>query len=105
MKQTITEQMFIDAFHRCGRGEQFSNEGLIALFEHIEDCERDTGEQYELDPIALCCEFAEYDSAREAAADYGQDFGPEEEEEALEWLESETSVIEIPGGGVIIQNF
>ena len=105
MKQTITEQMFIDAFHRRGRGEQFSNEGLIALFEYIQDRERDTGEEYELDPIALCCEFTEYDSAREAALDYGQDFGPEEEEEAVEWLEAETSVIELPSGGVIVQSF
>lgn len=59
MKQTINLHNFRDAFHNMGRGEQFSYEGLEILFDFIEDCERDLGEEWELDVIALCCDFSE----------------------------------------------
>lgn len=105
MKQTITEPMFIEAFHRCGRGEQFSQAGLCALFAALEEEERDTGEEMELDPIAFCCAFTEYDSFLEAARDYGQEFGSGEEQEALEWLEERTPVLETESGSIVIQSF
>ena len=54
--QTIDNaSQFRDEFHRCGRGEQFSYEGLGILFDYLEDM----GEDIELDVIALCCDFAE----------------------------------------------
>lgn len=37
----------------------FSRLGLIALFNYIEEIEEETGEQIELDIIALCCDFGE----------------------------------------------
>lgn len=59
MKQTITKSMFRDAFVRMGRKDQFSYEGLGALFDHIKSLEQDTGEEFELDVIELCCDFTE----------------------------------------------
>lgn len=59
MKLTNNFNNFVDAFHRMGRGEQFSYDALKAIFEYIEDYERDTGEETELDVIAICCEFSE----------------------------------------------
>jgi hypothetical protein len=60
MIRTINFSDFVDAFVSMGRGDQFSYAGLRALFEHIETWEEQTGEQIELDVIALCCEWEEY---------------------------------------------
>lgn len=62
MIQRITFTAFIDAFKAHARSEQFSYEGFKALFEHIEELEQDTGEQLELDVIALCCDYSELDA-------------------------------------------
>lgn len=96
MKQTITRGDFHDAFEKMGRKDNFSYDGLDALFEYLED-------YMELDVIALCCDFFEYDTALEAAKESGYD-GAEDNDEALEWLQSETIVIDFETG-IIIQNF
>jgi hypothetical protein len=41
MKTTISIYDFRDAFHQCGRGEQFSYDGLRVLFEALEEYEDD----------------------------------------------------------------
>jgi len=53
----LTLSQFRDEFHRAGRGEQFSYDGLTALYELLEEM----GHDCELDVIALCCEFVESD--------------------------------------------
>ena len=50
---------FRDAFHNMGRDNHFSYEGLRILFDWIEQLDEDTGQDTELDVIALCCEFDE----------------------------------------------
>jgi hypothetical protein len=72
MKITVTLSDFRQAFKSHGRGTQFSYEGLIALFEYLEECERDLGEEHELDVVALCCDFSE-DSASGIAEEFGLD--------------------------------
>ena len=117
MHITVTSAMFADAFRRMGRENQFSREALEALFEYIENYEEDTGIRVELDAIALCCEFTEYATAVEAASDYGftseleaedyedaESYEEAKEDEAREWLEDHTIVINFDGG-LIIQNF
>ena len=108
MKATVTSHQFVEAFRACGRETQFSRAALFALFAHLEDYEESTGAELELDPIGICCEWAEYSSAREAADDYG--FEPDgddddaREKSALEWLQNQTQVIEF-NGGIVIQQF
>ena len=70
MKQTINFSQFCDAFHNMSREGDFSYEGKKALFYFLEEMEEDTGEEMEIDVIALCCEFSEYGSADEAASEY-----------------------------------
>jgi len=124
MKRNVTEYDFERAFAEMGRNDQFSYEGLKALYEWFEEYEEGTGEEIELDVIAICCDFSEYETAREAALEYG--FDPEleddedddeddREEKALDWLKDRTSVIVVPvpqysggrsfHGSVIIQGF
>jgi len=98
MIQTINEYQFSDAFHKMGRGEQFSYEGLKALYEYLEEYE--TGEQQiELDVISLCCEYAEYKSLKEFQEDYNQDY------KSLGDIMDRTQVIMIDDTSFIIQQF
>ena len=65
MKKTITENDFINAFTSYNRESQFSVKARKELFNYLEECEAGSGTEYELDPIALCCDFTEYDSVKE----------------------------------------
>ena len=58
MKTTVNLYEFREAFQRI-RPSNFSYEGLEVLFDYLEECEKDTGEEWELDVIALCCDFSE----------------------------------------------
>jgi len=69
MKQTINLFDFRRAFKDHDL-DNFTYEGLNLLFEHLEGFERDTGEEFELDVIALCCEFSEM-SLSELLESYG----------------------------------
>lgn len=66
----VNESMFHDAFYHMGRGKQFSYEALNELFRYYEETEDATGEQMELDVIAICCEWSEHDTESMIAA-YG----------------------------------
>lgn len=59
MKTTVYFDDFRRAFDNAGRGNQFSLAGLGVLFDYLEQYEQDTGEDIELDVIALCCDFSE----------------------------------------------
>ena len=110
MKQTINSFEFVDAFRAHGRQNQFSYDGLRALFEYLEEMEDGMREEMELDVIALCCDYSEFSSAKEAAMEYGitseEDEQDEDaiEEHSLQWLQDRTSVITYDSG-IIIQSF
>ena len=112
MKQTINSYDFIEAFRTHGRQNQFSYEGLHALFEYLEEMEDGMGEEMELDVIALCCDYSEFASAKEAAIEHGMTAEDDEdeqdedaiEEHALQWLQDRTIVI-THDSGIIIQSF
>lgn len=110
MKQTVNFSDFVDAFFRThNRMDQFSYEGLKALFEHLEQYEEDMGEEMELDVIAICCDYSEHSTAVEAATQHGWEAEAEgdeddNEEAALEWLQGQTTVIPHKEG-LIIQSF
>lgn len=59
MKITVTKYDFERAFVDAGRKDQFSYEALGLLFEYFEEYEESTGEEIELDPVAICCEYYE----------------------------------------------
>jgi len=100
MKQTINEYQFKNAFQKC-RPNNFSYEGLTALYDYLEDYEADTGQEMELDVIGLCCDFTEYNSLKEFQDEYGEYCY-----EDIEEIEEETIVIPIEGTeGFIIQVF
>jgi hypothetical protein len=87
----------------------WSRAGAYALAEHIEQLEQDLGEETELDVCAIRCEFSEFSNATLAALAYDwqkdeEKSDEENEADALEYLNENTSVIQFDGG-LIIQDF
>lgn len=102
---------------RMGRNN-FSYEGAKALMEYLDNLSDDMGKNIEYDPIAFCCDFAEYFETEYAAlaqeysnhdncpqfADYDQDDHDVFADDLFEWLQEQTQVIGF-SGGLIIQSF
>jgi hypothetical protein len=82
MKQTVNIYTFREAFNSMGRGDNFSYEGLELLFDYLEELEH-CEEEYELDVIGLCCDFAE-SSPEGIARDYSIDIDGLGEDEIIE---------------------
>ena len=99
MKQAISMYDFERAFVDMNRKDNFSYLGKKALFEYLEDWEESIGEEIELDVIALCCEFTEYEDLDEFHSNYDKRRYPD-----LDTLRDYTQVIEFEEG-FIIQNF
>ena len=98
MIQTINEYQFADAFNKI-RPDNFTYRGLIALYDYFEQYEEDTGEQIELDVIAICCDYYEYEDLKYFQEDYSEDY------ESIEDIEQATTVIMIDDDAFIIQAF
>ena len=93
MKEYVNEHTFRDRFMRSDNYKNnFSYEGLTALFEYIEELEDDIGEEIEFDMIALCCEYSEYDNIE----DFNQQYSHVKDGYHLDDIREETVVIEIP---------
>ena len=97
MKQTLTEFEFCNQFKKI-RPDNFSYEGLTALFAYFEQWETDTGQEMDFDPIAICCEWAEYKDMDELNEDYDADHD-------FESLCGDTQVITVGNDGIIVQQF
>jgi hypothetical protein len=97
MFQRVEFRDFVEAFERMWRTENFTYEGLRALFDFLESFEEDTGEPVELDVIGLCCDFTEYRNLEEFRRDCGDEF------ESLEDVEEEYFIIPVGDEGFIVQ--
>ena len=51
----------------------WSHAGAYALAEHLEEYEESTGEELELDVVAIRCDFSEYTSLQDWASEYFRD--------------------------------
>ncbi len=99
MKRTINIHDFERAFKDMERDNHFSYEGLKALFEYLEEFEDCCDTEMELDVIAICCDYTEYDNLKEFQNDYGKEC------ESIEDIENDTTVIPIDDNSFIIQQF
>ena len=98
MKQSLNEYDFRNAFMAV-RPNNFSYEGLTVLFDALEEYEEGTGEEMELDAIAICCDYTEYESLSEFHKDYDEEDYPD-----IDSISESTTVICV-GDGFIIQAF
>ena len=98
MKQTVNVHDFRQAFADYNRQDNFTYNGLTALFDYVEQYEEDTGQEFELDVIGLCCDFTEYDSLEDIKGAYT-------DIESIDDLYDNTTVIEFGAGQYIIQDY
>lgn len=97
MKQTVNFSDFVDAFRAYDRYDQFGHQALMVIFEHLEEIEQSTGEEIELDVVAICCDY-ETDNWEAIAENYSIDLsGLEDEEEkqqaVVDYLNENTIVL------------
>ncbi len=97
MKQTMSQSDFLNQWPESQKN-QFSFDALRALFDYYEELEEDCGTEIEYDPIAICCEWCEYDSLEAACADYDSC-------ETLEDFQESTQIIELESDGLLIMAF
>lgn len=96
MKQTVYAGDFIDAFNAI-RPNQFSYEALNLLYEFLDECDPD----YELDVIAICCDFEEMDSE-----EVRQAYDLEEDTDVEDYLQYHTSLVgKTEEGFFVFQSF
>jgi hypothetical protein len=108
MKTSVSLEDFRYAF-KLARREDFSYHGLKELFNYLEEYEDSTGEEVELDVIALCCDFSE-DTWQEIAQNYdidltGAELGGEKYEIVKEYLEDQGALVGEVEGGFVYRNF
>jgi len=98
MKQTINLYEFANAFRERGRQDNFTSEGLAALYDYLIELEESTDQELELDVIAFCCEYIEYENLAEFQQDY-------EGYDCMEDIEGDTTVIKVDDESFIIERF
>ena len=109
MKQTVNFSTFQMAFEAI-RPDNFDYEGLSILFDYLEQYERDTGEEMELDVIGICCEWEQADHigiaesyALEDKINGFAEMSFEERCEAIEeWLNDQTLVAGTTSDGMVV---
>lgn len=94
MKMTITQSDFRNQFEYMNRAENFSYNGLAALYDYLEDINPD----YDLDVIELCCTYTEFSDLDE----YNKNYEPVE---SIDDIENCTTVIRLSGDAFIIENY
>jgi hypothetical protein len=126
MKKTLTTtqaaSLLADDEH-----SSFSYHGALALVEVLEQNEQDSGEEIEMDHIAIRCDYSEYESLQKWGEDYsggwnklcekfGEDyFGPLEDESPEEYAErfddaireyiNDRGILIEFDGGIIVSSF
>jgi hypothetical protein len=68
--EILEEYQFVDRLMQI-RPENFSRRGAEKLFYWYEDLSEGIGEDIVFDPIAICLEWNEYETHKEAMEDYG----------------------------------
>ena len=93
MYRTINEYEFRQAFKDMDR-DYYSYEGYEALYEFLDEIYSSDDKGYELDVIAICGEFTEYDDLEEFQKEYYDDVAGDKYKSIGE-IEEETIVIRI----------
>lgn len=95
--ETVTEEHFINALQKI-RPDNYSYEGLKALYEYFNNLSEDTGQDLYFDEIAICCDFTEYKNFEEIKNDYS-------DISSIDDLLGQTTLIPVGDHGYIVQAF
>ena len=117
MKTTLSTHEIADAL-KSDQYAKWSRSGAYAMASYLEELEQETGEEMELDTVAIRCDYSEHESAELWAIDYfrddifacmGIDLDGEETEEEREklirdYIRDHGQLIEFTGG-IIVSSF
>ena len=116
MKTTLSTYDIANAL-QSDQNANWSYQGAKALAEYLEEYEESTGEELELDIVAIRCDFSQYDSLQSWAHEYfsnaKEELGLNEEEEIededfddkiREFIQDHGQLIEFDGG-IIVSSF
>jgi hypothetical protein len=116
MKKTLTTYDIADEL-LADSNAAWTRAGAFALAEYLEELEQDSGEEIELDVVAIRCDFAEHSSLQEWAHEYfpnaweelgfddSEEADPDEFDEKIrEYIQDHGQLIEFDGG-VIVSSF
>jgi hypothetical protein len=108
MKTTVSRYDFERAFVDAGRKDQFSCEALGLLFDYLEQYEEETGQEIELDVVALCCDYSE-DHPDDIISNYRIDVEGLDEDEKIdavrEYLQDNTQLVGETASGFVYACF
>lgn len=108
MKTTVSNHDFVEAFRQYDRLDNFSFEALDLLFAYFEEYEEATGQEIELDVVAICCDYTEAD-ADDIIADYRIDVEGMDDDEKLEavreYLQDNTQLVGETASGFVYAAF
>lgn len=117
--QTVDSTDLYHLASRMDRADNFGCKGWRAIGDYLEELSEDTGEDVEIDIVAICCEYSMAESADGVFYEYDHLYGvdlPEEEsweemaeDEKLEtiqtFLQDQTSVVICEDDMIIWQSF
>tara|TARA_R100000278_G_scaffold109064_1_gene85986 strand:+ start:202 stop:564 length:363 start_codon:yes stop_codon:yes gene_type:complete len=83
----VEESSFVHTMAQENHG--FSRDGASALYWYLEDISQGSGQDILMDPIAIRCDFSEYNDFEDLKNDYSV--------ESIEELQEQTSVIPFEG--------
>ena len=108
---TVDKNIFVSTFRESYRGDDFSYEALEVLFDYYDEIDQDCGTQTELDVVAICCEWGEYDKANLIECfDYLLDREEDQSDEdyvgaLLDELNDNTTVLEVNDDSYLVAEF
>jgi len=113
MKQTLSHYQATELIHEV-YDNQFSWEASGCLADYYESLEEEIGEEIEIDPVAIACDWSEYNSDEELIEAYGyllpdaddsddcEAWEPEDKLAAIkDYLMQDTDLIEFDGGYLV----
>ena len=110
MKRTLSTSEAADILLR-DEYASWSVEAASKLVEYYEEQEQETGEEIEMDAVAIRCDWDEYSTAKDIAEAYSHDFdleGKDEEEiikEVEAYLDDNTTWFRLDNGHYLICDF
>ena len=118
MKQTLSHSEATDMIYGVYDHHQFSYAAAHALADYYESLEEEIGEEIEIDPVAIACDWTEYANDEELVEAYcyllpdADDSDDQEDWELadkldaiLDYLNNDTTVIKLNSGEYIVQAF
>ena len=87
---TVTMSKFRDSFYQSDQYKNnFSYEGLEALYNYLWEYSEDTGQDIEMDYVAFSCEYSEFENLKDFQDQYGEEY------KSIDDIREKTTVIEV----------